>query len=198
MIIEHRGAVPRIAATAFIAPTAVIVGDVEIGDHASVWFGAVLRAEGGSIRIGDCSAIEDNVVIHAGEGDRVMLGARVTIGHGAMLDGCTIGPGAQIGGNAVVLHGAHVGERAVLASGSVVIAGGRIADGAFAVGTPAIGDDESKHTAADYIPHTADDNANLANVYRREGLGDPALQATPTSYNRHKRHIVNLDPGDRV
>jgi carbonic anhydrase/acetyltransferase-like protein (isoleucine patch superfamily) len=190
MIVEHRGAIPRIAASAFIAPTAVVIGDVEIGEHASVWFGAVLRAEGGSIRIGDGAAIEDNVVIHAGEGDHTVLGARVTVGHGAMLDGCSIGPGAQIGGNAVVLHGAHVGARAILASGSVVIAGGVIDDGVFAVGTPATADASVRDSAADYIPHTADDNAHLANVYRREGLGDPALQATPTSYTRHKRHIV--------
>lgn len=193
LIIEHRGVMPRIAATAFIAPTAVIVGDVEIGDYASVWFGAVLRAEGGSIRIGDRAAVEDNVVIHAGEGDVTILGCDVTIGHGAMLDGCTIGPKAQIGGNAVVLHGAQVGEGAIVASASLVVANGSIEAHSFAIGTPAIGDHSSRHSAEDYIPHTAADNAKLAHVYRREGLGDPALQETPTSYNRHKRHIVTHD-----
>jgi carbonic anhydrase/acetyltransferase-like protein (isoleucine patch superfamily) len=191
VIIEHRGLVPRIAASAFIAPTAVIIGDVEIGENSSVWFGAVLRAEGGRIRIGDCAAIEDNVVIHAGEGDTTILGAGVTIGHGAMLDGCTIGPKAQIGGNAVVLHDAHIGEGAILASASLVPAGGRVEAHSFAIGTPATADRTVLPSGDDYIPHTAADNANLAQVYRREGLGDPALQATPTTYNRHKRHIVS-------
>jgi carbonic anhydrase/acetyltransferase-like protein (isoleucine patch superfamily) len=193
MIIEHRGVVPRIAATAFIAPTAVIVGDVEIGDDASVWFGAVLRAEGGSIRIGDRTAVEDNVVIHAGEGDVTVLGCDVTVGHGAMLDGCTVGPKAQIGGNAVVLHGAQVGEGAIVASASLVPAHGSVAAHTLALGTPAVAAAFASDAVGDYVPHTAADNAHLAHVYRREGLGDPALQETPTTYNRHKRHIISHD-----
>jgi carbonic anhydrase/acetyltransferase-like protein (isoleucine patch superfamily) len=191
LIIEHRGFVPQISASAFIAPTAIIVGDVRIGERASIWFGAVLRAEGGTIRIEDGVAVEDNAVIHADEGDITILGKGATVGHGAMLDGCTIGPHAQIGGNAVVLHGACVGEGAILASGSVVVAGGRIEDNSFAIGAPAIGDDAARHSPADFIPHTAQDNVHLASVYRREGLGDPALQSTPTSYGRSKRHIIS-------
>jgi len=192
MVVEHRGKTPRIADSAFVAPTAVIVGDVEIGADSSVWFGAVIRAEGGSIHIGARCAIEDNAVIHAGENDVTALGPGVTIGHCAVVDGCRIEAGAQIGANAVVLHDARVGEGAIVAAGSVVTAGQAVPARSAAIGAPALAQ-PIDGAAATWIAHTATDNARLALEYRNEGLGDPALHETPSTFSRRKRHIVTSD-----
>src|SRR5215472_11187213 len=110
MFIEYRGKTPRVAASAFVAPSAMLIGDVSVGEESSIWFGVVLRADGGSIRVGARSAVEDNAVVHATEGGRTVIGDDVTIGHCAVLDDCTIEAGALIGSNAVVLQGAVVGE----------------------------------------------------------------------------------------
>ena len=100
MFIEYDGKVPRISETAFVAPTAMLIGDVEVGDRASIWFGVVLRADNGTIRIGARSAIEDNAVVHAREGRITTVGDDATVGHCAVLDDCTIGKGALVGSNA--------------------------------------------------------------------------------------------------
>jgi len=192
MVVEHRGKTPRIADSAFVAPTAVIVGDVEIGADSSVWFGAVIRAEGGTIRIGARCAIEDNAVIHAGEDDVTSLGPGVTVGHCAVVDGCRIEAGAQIGSNEVVLHDARIGEGAIVAAGSVVTAGLIVPARAAAVGAPAT-PHPIEGAAAAWIAHTATDNARLAHEYRNEGLGDPALHETPSTFTRRKRHVVTSD-----
>jgi len=112
---------PRIAADAFIAETAVIVGDVEIGAGASIWYGAVLRGDVGWIRIGARSNVQDLVCIHMTGGlSHSDIGEDVTIGHGAILHGGKIGRGALIGMGSVVLDNADIGEEAIVAAGSVV------------------------------------------------------------------------------
>jgi gamma-carbonic anhydrase len=113
--------VPRIAAGAFIAENAVIVGDVEIGAGASVWYGAVLRGDVGWIRIGARSNVQDLVCIHMTGGlSNSDIGEDVTIGHGAILHGGSIGRGALIGMGSVVLDNADIGAEAIVAAGSVV------------------------------------------------------------------------------
>jgi gamma-carbonic anhydrase len=113
--------VPRIAADAFIAENAVIVGAVEIGTGASVWYGAVLRGDVGWIRIGARSNVQDLVCIHMTGGlSNSDIGEDVTIGHGAILHGGSIGRGALIGMGSVVLDNADIGEEAIVAAGSVV------------------------------------------------------------------------------
>src|SRR5688572_24176377 len=113
--------VPRIAGDAFIAENAVIVGAVEIGAGASVWYGAVLRGDVGWIRIGARSNVQDLVCIHMTGGlSNSDIGEDVTIGHGAILHGGSIGRGALIGMGSVVLDNADIGEEAIVAAGSVV------------------------------------------------------------------------------
>jgi len=136
-IIELDGVAPRIADDAYIAPTAVLIGDVEIGAGASVWFGAVLRGDDAAIRIGAGANVQDNCVIHVAEGLPTIVGADVTLGHMAMLEGCTIGDGALIGMGAIVLQRASVGERALVAAGAVVGEGMAVPAATLAAGVPA-------------------------------------------------------------
>jgi carbonic anhydrase/acetyltransferase-like protein (isoleucine patch superfamily) len=136
-VIELDGKTPQIAPDAFIAPTAVLIGDVTIEAGASVWFGAVLRGDNSAIVIGAGSNVQDNCVIHCADGLPTIVGADVTVGHMAMLEGCTIGDGSLIGMGAIVLQRASVGAGALVAAGAVVGEGVQIPDGVLAAGVPA-------------------------------------------------------------
>jgi carbonic anhydrase/acetyltransferase-like protein (isoleucine patch superfamily) len=136
-LIELDGVAPRVADGAWLAPTATLIGDVEIAAGATVWFGAVLRGDFGSIRIGPGSCVQDNAVIHCTEELPTLVGENVTIGHQAMLEGCVIEDGALVGMGAIVLQRGHVGARALVAAGSVVPEGGDVPAGMLAAGSPA-------------------------------------------------------------
>jgi len=136
-IIELDGVAPRIAEDAFIAPTAVLIGDVEVAAGASVWFGAVLRGDNSAIRIGEGSNVQDNCVIHCAKDLPTIVGANVTVGHMAMLEGCEIGDGSLIGMGAIVLQRASVGSGSLVAAGAVVGEGVQIPPGVLAAGVPA-------------------------------------------------------------
>ena len=127
LLLELDGVAPTIGAEVFLAPTAVLAGDVRVGDRASVWFGAVLRGDASWIEIGPESSVQDNAVIHCAEGLPTVVGARVTVGHGALLEGCVIEDGALVGMGAIVLQRARVGSGALVAAGSVVAEGGEVA-----------------------------------------------------------------------
>ncbi len=123
--------------SAFIAPTATVIGHVEIGAEASVWFGAVLRGDADRIVLGEGANVQDNAVVHADPGYPTLIGVNATIGHGAVVHGCTIGDGALIGMNATVLNGARIGAEAIIGAGAVVSPGTEIPAGMLAVGIPA-------------------------------------------------------------
>jgi len=131
------GIAPRLARGAWVAGEATLIGQVELGQDSSVWFGAVLRAENDRIRIGRGSNIQDGAVVHADEGFPVSVGDDVTVGHQAMLHGCTIGDGALIGIHAVVLNGAVIGPGCLVGAGAVVTEGAEFPAGSLIVGTPA-------------------------------------------------------------
>src|ERR1700687_5501754 len=114
-ILSYNGKTPKIGKGVFIAPTASIIGDVEIGDGASIWFGAVLRGDEAGIRIGANTSVQDNAVIHVYEGHDTVIEDHVTIGHGAILEACHIGSHALIGMRAVVLNRARIGARSLIA-----------------------------------------------------------------------------------
>jgi carbonic anhydrase/acetyltransferase-like protein (isoleucine patch superfamily) len=136
-LIEYEGKTPQVAEDAFVAPTAVLIGDVTVSEGASVWFGAVLRGDNSQIVIGRGSNVQDNCVIHCADGLPTIVGENVTIGHMAMLEGCTIGDGALVGMGAIVLQRAAVGAGSLVAAGSVVGEGTEIPGGVLAAGTPA-------------------------------------------------------------
>jgi len=137
-ILAFGGRTPRIHASAFVAPTAVIIGDVEIGAESSIWFGAVIRgdeAEHGIV-IGARTSIQDNCVIHVSARGPTIVGDDCTIGHGASFESCEIRRGALVGMNAVILHGVVVGEESLVAAGSVVPAGLQIPPRTLVAGVP--------------------------------------------------------------
>lgn len=130
------GRSPRVHPTAWVAPTAVLIGDVTLEADASVWFGVVLRADFGPIVVRRGANVQDNSVVHAGpEGCEIGVGA--TIGHVCVVHGCTIGDGALIGNGAIVLDGARVGARTLVAAGSTVSPDTVLPDDVIALGSPA-------------------------------------------------------------
>lgn len=127
---------PRLAAGSWVAPGAVLVGDVHLQRDVSVWYACVLRADGGSIRVGEGSNIQDGCVAHADEHGDVVLGTGVSVGHRAVLHGCTVGDGCLVGMGAVVLTGARVGEGSLIAAGAVVRESAEIPPGSLVAGVP--------------------------------------------------------------
>lgn len=135
---ELDGAQPELVeGRCWIAPTAAVIGKVRLQTDASVWFGAVLRGDNELIDIGERANVQDNSVLHTDMGYPMTIGPDVTIGHKAMLHGCTIGAGALIGMCATVLNGATVGAGSVVGAGSLVPEGKEIPPGVLALGTPA-------------------------------------------------------------
>lgn len=128
---------PRIAATAWVAESAQVIGRVLIGEDASVWPGAVLRADTERIEVGAGSNVQDNAVLHADPGFALTLAAHVTVGHQAMLHGCTVGEGSLIGIGAVLLNGARIGAHCLVGAGALVTEGKQFPDGSLIVGAPA-------------------------------------------------------------
>ena len=136
MLIELNGKRPLIDPSAYIAPTAVIIGDVVIGPEASVWFGAVIRGDSGAIRIGARTNVQDNVVIHVNGRSHTILENDVTVGHGAVLEGCHIHDGCLIGMHATVLSGSVVGAGAFVAAGTLIREGMQVPSEMLVVGVP--------------------------------------------------------------
>ena len=131
------GKTPSIDASAFVASGARLIGDVSLGEGASVWYNAVLRADGDSIRIGAGSNLQDNVSVHVDPGHPTLIGENVSVGHNAVVHGCTIGDGSLIGMGSVVLSGAVIGDGCLVAAGAVVLEGSVMPAGSLVAGVPA-------------------------------------------------------------
>ena len=129
--------VPRIAPSAWVADSAQVIGRVELGEGASVWYGAVLRGDNEWITIGARSNVQDGSVLHTDIGWPLTLGEDVTIGHQVMLHGCTVGDGSLIGIQAIVLNGARIGRNCLVGAGAVVTEGKEFPDNSLIVGAPA-------------------------------------------------------------
>ena len=127
---------PEIAADAWVADTAVLIGRVVLEPAASIWFGAVLRGDNEEIRVGQGSNIQENAVLHTDMGFPLRIGANCTIGHKAMLHGCTIGEGSLIGMGATVLNGAKIGKGCLIGAGALITEGKEIPDGSLVMGAP--------------------------------------------------------------
>ena len=137
MLIAYQNTTPRIHPSAFIAEGAMIIGDVAIGEKSSVWFNCVLRGDVDRIEIGTRSNIQDGAVVHMDKNFPAIIGDDVTIGHGAIIHGCTIGDGAMISMGAIILTGAKIGAGAIVGAGAVVREGQEIPAKSLAVGIPA-------------------------------------------------------------
>ena len=128
---------PSVGENVYIAPTAVVVGDVKLEKEANVWYQAVVRADDAPVHIGAQSNIQDNVTLHVDAGYPIEIGEGCSIGHNAVLHGCTIGDNTLIGMGAIVLNGAKVGKNAMVGAGALVTQGTVIPDGMLALGSPA-------------------------------------------------------------
>jgi len=173
-IVVHHGVAPAVHPTAFIAEGAWLIGDVVLGEEASVWYNAVLRGDINAIRVGRRTNIQDGCVLHVTARLPVEIGEEVTVGHMAMVHGCRIGRGSLIGMNAVVLDNAEVGEGSLVAAGAVVKENFVVPAGTLAAGVPAkvvreLTAEERKailQSAANYVAYAASSTSNI-----RQGAG---------------------------
>lgn len=170
MLIELDGKKPKLGKDVFIAPTAVLIGDVEIGDGSSIWFGAVLRADFGSIRVGEGTTIQDNAVIHSHETEPTIIGSNVTVGHNVTAEGCRIGDFSLLGINSVVLPFVDIGERVVVAAGSVVLENTKVLDKKLVAGVPAKIKGDLHGRALEWTEFAPRDYQKMQARYRAQGI----------------------------
>lgn len=137
MRIPYEDSEPQVDATAWIAPTAVLVGQVTVGPRASVFYGTVMRGDRDSISLGEGSNLQDNVVVHCDAGIATVIGSGVSVGHGAVLHGCTIEDDVLVGMSATVLNRAVIGAGSLVAAGAVVLEGTVVPPGSLVAGVPA-------------------------------------------------------------
>lgn len=137
LLLPFNGATPALDPTAWVAPTAQLIGDVRLERDASVWYSAVLRADVDPIVLGEGSNLQDGVVVHTDEGFPTTIGRGVSVGHQAVLHGCTIGDGVLVGMSATILNGATIGEETLVAAGAVVPEGAQIPPRSLVAGVPA-------------------------------------------------------------
>jgi carbonic anhydrase/acetyltransferase-like protein (isoleucine patch superfamily) len=136
MIYALDGIAPEIDPTAWVAPEAVLIGKVVIEPGANIWFGAMIRGDNEEIRVGAGSNVQENSVLHTDMGFPLIIGANCTIGHKAMLHGCTIGDGTLIGMGATILNGAKIGKGCLIGACALVTEGKEIPDGSLVMGAP--------------------------------------------------------------
>jgi carbonic anhydrase/acetyltransferase-like protein (isoleucine patch superfamily) len=136
-VYKLRGDAPQIPATAFVAPEATLIGKVRLGEGTGIWFGAVLRGDNELVNVGEGSNVQEGVVLHTDLGFPLTLGANVTVGHQAMLHGCTVGDGSLIGIQAVVMNGAVIGRECLVGAGAIVTEGKSFPDRSLILGAPA-------------------------------------------------------------
>jgi carbonic anhydrase/acetyltransferase-like protein (isoleucine patch superfamily) len=178
MFIEFNGKRPKVAASAFVAPTAVLIGDVEVGEQSSIWFGVVIRGDNGPIRIGARTSVQDNSVVHVSRGSRTTIGDDCTVGHSVTMEDCAIENGALIGSNAVILNGATVGSRALIAAASVVAAKANVPPETLNAGAPAVVKRKLDGEGLSWVDNTPGSYVRLSRTYLGQGIGDPELQET--------------------
>lgn len=162
------GDAPQIAGTAWVAPQATLIGRVELGERTSVWFGAVIRADNEPVTIGQASNVQEGAVLHTDPGFPLDIAANVTIGHQAMLHGCTVGEGTLVGIQAVILNGAVIGKNCLVAAGAIVTEGKRFPDRSLILGAPAKVARELSDEEVARLNESAADYAHRAELYRCE------------------------------
>ena len=183
LILPYRGIWPKIADDAFIAPTAAVIGDVEVGSRSSVWFGVILRGDFAGIRVGEDTNIQDGTIVHViSRHPGTAIGSGVTIGHAAVIHACVLEDGCFVGMGAVVLDGAVVESGAMVGAGSLVPPGKRVKGGELWMGIPARRVRELTGEEREQIVRTAPNYAELAREYLEAHGG-----AGPTGKPKNRR-----------
>jgi carbonic anhydrase/acetyltransferase-like protein (isoleucine patch superfamily) len=173
LLLPFNGILPRVDPTAFVAPNAVLIGDVTVGPEASIWFGAVLRGDHPdfSITVGARSNVQDNCVIHVGDWQDTLIGSDVTVGHGAKFESCTIEDGCVIGMNAVILQEAVVGAGSLVAANAVVKAGDKIPPRSVVAGVPGRVRKSLEGASAEWVGRSSAHYVELSREYLAQGIG---------------------------
>ena len=166
MEFELGGKRPRVHPDAYIAPTAVLIGDVEVEAGASVWFGAVLRADEAQIRVGRGANIQDNAVVHCAENLPTVIEQNASVGHSAQLEGCIVEQGAVVGMGATMLQRSRLGAGSMLAAGAVLQEGKEVPPGHMAAGVPAKVKKEIDGSSNNWVGITAKHYQDRAVLYR--------------------------------
>jgi len=167
IILPYKGIMPKIADDAFIAPGAVIIGDVEIGSQTNIWFGTVIRGDVNTIRIGERTNIQDGTVIHVTrETGPTKIGSGITIGHSVLLHACTLEDDCFVGMHATVMDHAVVESNAMVAACANVTYNKRVVSGELWAGNPAKKLRDMKQEEIDFIPKSAQNYTNLADEYK--------------------------------
>ena len=166
LVLPYKNRMPKIADDVFIAPTAAVIGDVEIGARSSVWFGVVIRGDVNEIRIGERTNVQDNTVIHVTRnGLGTYIGSGVTIGHMALLHACTLEDGSFVGMGAKLMDGVVVEGGAMVAAGALITQGKRVKRGELWAGYPARCIRNLTQEETDFLPDTNAHYANLGAEY---------------------------------
>ena len=168
MEFELGGKRPSVHPDAYIAPTAVLIGDVDIGSGASVWFGAVLRADEAQIKVGAGANIQDNAVIHCAKDLPTLIEENASIGHSAQLEGCVVEEGAVVGMGATMLQRSRLGRGSLLAAGAVLAEGSEVPAGHMAAGVPAIVKKPLDGSSGNWVGITAQHYRDRAVAYREK------------------------------
>jgi carbonic anhydrase/acetyltransferase-like protein (isoleucine patch superfamily) len=166
MILAYKDKKPVMGQNVFVAPTAMIIGDVEVQDGASIWYGVVIRGDQANIRIGKNTNIQDNCTVHVDDGLPAIIGDNVSVGHNAVIHGCRIEDECLIAINAVVLSGAIVRSGSVVAAGSVVTAGQEVGPHHLVAGIPAKFKKTLSETPNEIIQKPVRDYHELSKQYR--------------------------------
>ena len=151
-----------------ICPGAQVIGDVELGEDVSIWHGAVLRGDTDSITVGDNSNVQDNCVVHCSKDFPVVIKDNVSIGHGAVIHGCTLEDNVLIGMNATVLNGAHIAKNSIVGAGAVVSEGKEFPEGSLILGIPAKAIKEVTPEQIEMIQNNADNYVKLSKQYKED------------------------------
>jgi gamma-carbonic anhydrase len=161
---------PKIHESAFIAENAVIIGDVEIGENASIWYNCVLRGDVNFIRIGAKTNIQDGTIIHVSRGENfpTIIEEEVTVGHSATIHGCCIENGSLIGIGSTILDGARIGKNSLIAAGSLVTPNTNIKEGSFVLGSPARVKRTLSNEEIEDLQHFWRNYVKLSQIYRQE------------------------------
>ncbi len=166
MQFELHGRRPQVHPDAYIAPTAVLIGDVHVGKDASIWFGAVLRGDEDRIEVGEGANVQDNAVIHCAHDLPTVVGRNVTVGHSALLEGCVVEDGALVGMGATMLQRSRLGRNAMLAAGAVLAEGATIPANTLGAGVPATVKKELAGSSQDWVGTAAEHYQQRAVKYR--------------------------------
>lgn len=187
LILPFDGITPRIHPSVFLAPGAVVIGNVEIGEDSSIWFNAVLRGDDpdNPIVIGPRTSVQEHCMVHVGHWGPTRVGGDCTVGHGAKFESCEIGDGCVIGMNAVLLQNARVGRECVVAAGAVVREGQEIPARSLVAGVPARVKKTLEGNAASWVEGGGEHYVKRSRAYLAQGIGRLEDARRPDSGSHH-------------